>query len=974
MDNIANENKGNFIDNQIKKLNEKMTHKLIYGLILAFLSFIIPLCITLIIFSSLGFAPFKENGLTIISFDMQSEYVAYLRYFKYVLVGDNSLIYSQGKVFGGDFLSIYTFYLASPFNYFIVFCPDEGIPIFFLFTSILKISFSSLNFYFLLRFSNKQRKLGYLMFSIAYGLISYSFLYISNFMWLDGVMVLPLVILGLNLLKEKRQLWLYPVAIFYCLMTSWYTGFIICLFTLIYIIYSYFTMDGKLKKNLDFLLRAVIFSLVGGFLASCYWLTAYLHFSGTKASQEFPSFKFFSISMLFTGFMENNYSSPSLIQQYSGYISMYIGVVVLVFFFRYFTNKGYSIKERIGTLILCLLYVLVIENSWLNALFHGGKEPTWFPGRYSFAIGFLVSYLGSKEFDKYNESSKWSFITPIVAVTIALPIVIFTKNSSSNELYQYYTFSPISLIVYLVTTLLTSIYPFIKEYKFIKNNKLTYQALLSLCLVPIACYSSYRGAKNIVQTNVNSNVFQKYETYFDDDSYTPIYDAIKEYDNNKNYRMESTFNRNGNYNSINNNPMFYSYNGLSHFSSSAKKYVEEFMDKLGFQYNGFFEKYDGGSTSSINSFLNIKYLIDSSSYGSNKPYFQTNTNSLNNWKKLDLNVDNESITYYENTKALPYAFVMEDVDREWVGDGYNVFDSNGNTIYTHWYDKFEFQNELFKCLTNQVTVEKTTDDGTTSIQRKDIFVQIPTTIVLSNNESSYVEQEDGYKITNIKKGDSITYSFSVPSEAYGNNLYFSEKSLSDGFSYYVDGSRVTNNTYWHKGIRGIKDNSSHYHKIKLTAQNDYDEYVLRLSVVYEDFYVMNEYLDVLRNQSSMDLKQKNSLFSYSYEGTINISENNKDKSLLFTFPSEKNVTIKIDGKAYEVLTRINIFSCVDFSNLSIGSHTIEFKYTDKGLIGGYIISFLSLISLVFLCIYYKKLEDLIFRRDKKNKEQKKCIY
>lgn len=938
-------NKSTGIENLLISFNKDKTKKIVYDLILGFLSFVIPFSMLLVLFASNGFAPFTKNGLTIISMDMQSQYVAFMRDLKNIYLGNGSLIYTQGKVFGGDYLSIYTFYLASPFNYFVIFCPDESIPLFFLFTSILKIAFTGLNFYLMLRFINKERRLGNLIFAISYSFISYSFIYMSNFMWLDGVMILPLVILGIHLLIEGKHYWLYPLTIFYSLMTSWYIGFIICLFVFTYIIYIYFSKPGNLKEKNPFLIKLCVFSLVGGLLASVYWMTAFLHFSGTKASQSFPYFRFYSLSMLFTGFLENNYTTVGVIQQYHGYISMFVGVVCLVFFLKFFMNPHYSLQERMGTIIFLLFYVLVIENSILNALFHGGREPTWFPGRYSFVIGFLTVFFASKEYNHSKEDLKLSFLPPLIAPIIVLPIVMLTDNSnystSALEFLRYKLSVP-SLVIYIITLILSSIYPFVRDYRVISDNRQTYKALLSLSLIPLACLSCYRGAFNVVKTNVNQNQYQSMEKYKEDDDLTYIFDNIKEYDNSKNYRMEATFNRPGNYNQIDNNPMFFSYNGLSHFSSSAKKHVEEFLEKLGFQYNGFFEKYDGGSTSAINSLLNIKYVIDDKSTTTNKPQFIKNDNELNSWKEIsELHDENSEITYYENKKALPYAFIMDDTKYSYMGDGERIDDD-----FTYWYDFFEFQNNYFKKLTHDVK----DSDG----KEKDIFIPIELQPLHSAGVSVTTDKY-GVKRYTASAGTTLNFTFTVPEEAYGMNLYFDDKNATKYYSYFVDGVYYENSTYWHEGVRSFKDNESHSHTLRIRLKNEIKNVELRPNVVYEDLVTLNRYLDILKDRSASDLQEKKSLFSYSYQGTINISEENKDKTLLFTFPNETGVSIKIDGKKQKTVTRGNIFAAVDFSSLSVGKHKISFTYTDKGLIIGAVFSSLSLASLVLLVIYYDRL-------------------
>ena len=162
---------------------------------LVILSFIIPFILLIILFSVNKIALNNYSNSTIIMMDMQSEYIAYMRDLRRILLSDGSLIYTNSKLFGGDYLSIFTFYLSSPFNLFVVFFKEEAIPLFFVWSSIVKMAFASLNFYLLTRLTSKftYQKV---IFAIGYGLISYSFIYMSNYMWLDGVMILPSICLN----------------------------------------------------------------------------------------------------------------------------------------------------------------------------------------------------------------------------------------------------------------------------------------------------------------------------------------------------------------------------------------------------------------------------------------------------------------------------------------------------------------------------------------------------------------------------------------------------------------------------------------------------------------------------------------------------------------------------------------------------------------------------------------------------------
>lgn len=913
------------------------------------LAFFVPFAMFCVLFAKAGFSPFVPNGLTVISFDLQSQYITYMNYYRQLLLEGGSFVYTSAKLFGGDFLSIFTYYLASPFNLLVVFFSKEGIPDFFLLSSILKMSFSSLNFYLFARFFYKKQSLGNLLFAFGYGMASYSMIYISDFMWLDGVMILPLIILGMYFIKREEHYWLYPLAVFYGLMTSWYIGFILCFFVVLFFLYLFFSDERKWKEKKPFFKNTIILSLIGGMMASALWFAAFLHFSGTKASQSFPYFSNLSISTFFTGFLEKNYATPQNIEQNWGYATMFTGVVSLVFALRYFLNPSYSRRERIASLIFVLVMYLFVTNSILNALFHGGREPTWFPARYSFVLCFMTCFFASKEYDAYNQSKWYSFLLPLVIGGVVLPIVLYTDNSNifkGNEEFARYQFSLPSLLIYLSASLLSGIIPFVKMWKKYEGKEKIGEAVLTCVLLPLACYSSYRGEKNILDKNIEYNQFQKEETYLSDVELGKVFDVIKEYDQNNNYRMESTFNRPGNYNEIDNNPMFYSFSGLNHFSSSEKKTVEEYFEKLGFHYNYYFERYDGGSTLAMNSFLNLKYLIDNSSYTTNKPIFMKNADERNFFKRMELEGAEEGYAYYENEKVLPYAFVIDDDNYSYVSEGNRITENN---IY--YFDHFEYQNEMFKTMNSSVL----DSEGF----KKDIFHRIPLKLKESSS-FTYELDKDGYYLVTANKGTTIRFEFDVPSEANGNNLYFYDKNRTKSYSVYLDNRYYENNTYWHEGIRGFNDNTSHHHTLTYTLKSDVKNTLFRPFVYYEDLTVLGEYLDSLRDSASYDLKQKNRLFSFSYIGTLNVKKGKEGKTLLFTLPNERGMSVYIDNKKQKVVTRMNIFTAVDFSSLDEGEHKIEIRYTDIGFEVGFFLSLLSIGGLVaFLVLDYRKKKSVV---------------
>ena len=897
-------------------------------------SFLLPLFVLIVLFYNNDIALFFHIGKTVLSYDMQSQYICYLREFRNNLLHHGSLVYTNTKVFGGDYSSIYLNYLASPFNYFVILFKEEGIPLFFVWTSIFKMSFASMNFYLLMRFFDHKFSYKKIIFAIGYGLISYSFVYMSNFMWLDGVMILPLVILGIYFLEEKKHLWLYPLALAYAVMTSWYIGFIVLLFAVLFFIYRFIsTFKKEDAQFLRYLFRFCLFSVVGLLIPSIFWLTAYFHSTGENL---LPNNQSFTLSVFLSGLLENNYSQSNLISQNDSYMTMFVGSVPLVFFILYFFNNEYPLKDRLGLLGIFLFYFICSLNSILTTILQGGTEPVWFPARYSFVIGFLVCFIATLSIEESHKLNPLMYLIPLVIGCVVVLIVTLTIHSSRLE---HYRLSGGGASIYLLTIFMGFSVSFFYQRRNDKDmpkfvSKILPNSLLILLIAQVI--SSYRGGDNVLMTNRNS--FESYKTYIADNKYSKVFDQIKQYDketfNSSFYRMEATFNRVGNYNSINNNPTFYSFNGLSNTSSANEKDVAYYMKKLGYHYNYYFNKFDRGSTYSINSLLGIKYLVEDKESEENKhPYYLDSQAFV----KLDIS-NNEGIDYYYNPHALNLGFMSDKTSSYFVNEG----EESATSDAVHWFNHFEYQNEIFKTLNNAI--------------QEDIFK--PLEIVDFATSIEYQENEFGIKTyQNVHRGNVVRITFKVHDEAIGMPLYFGEKNNYEKASFVLNEETIINN-YWSNGISSFADNEDHIHTLTIRFNEDVSQIELVPELYYEDLSVSKRYLDSLKIQGFEVERIENSLTSKSYKGHIDITDNNKD--LIFTLPLKDGIKVYIDGKKQKTETKLNIFTAVSLENIEKGVHSVTIKYQDDAYFVAVPLSIIGVLSLIPLVIFYNRIEEAIF--------------
>lgn len=919
--------------------------RMAYEILLGILSFALPLLLLLVAFASSGFSPFDPDGVTTMMLDQRDQYVAYLRYYQYALQHGGSLIYTMGKVFGGDFMSIFAYYLASPFNLILGLLTPSDIPSFFLFSAVSKLAFGSLNFYLLCRFGFKKAHVGYLAFGVGYALMSYNLIYISNFMYMDVIMALPLVVLGILFLQEGKHLYVYPLALGYCLWCSWYLGAMVCGFSVLFFLTRFFSAKRPYKNQLPFLLRYALFSLLGGLSVAAIWLTAFLHFEGTKASAGMPSHEFFPLTIFFSGLLENSYTGTSDISRNTGYMTMFVGVVGLALSALYPFNKAYSLKERLLGVALFLLLSACTLESKASALWHGGKDPSWFPTRFSFLIGFLLCYFAAKETAEAEHTPKRALLFPLALLGVVLPVVLWTDNHLSKTGPAYYTLSIPSLILYLLTVLCFAVYLFFRKFDQRFEGKIA-KLTLGIALVAIGSLSSYRGMASIIEANLKNNAYEASSLYASDCALEPVFNFALSQDGAATSRMEATFNRPGGINVINNNPMFYGYNGLNHYSSSEKKKVSNHMDRLGFHINPFYENYGAGSTQAINSFLGLRYLIDDGTgRGLYEPIFQRNAE--HSLYKAVSGCPDSSYTVLKNDLALPLGFATPTKDADYVSQG--EYREGKSSVY--WYDHFEYQNKLFSTLHDGIK------DGSES---KAIYKAIPLTSITVPSGVTFTEDEHGIRRYSGSAGKSVEYRFTLPAEAIGKNLYVGVKDTPDKFRFTLDGMQYRINDYFYSGIHGFNDTAIHTHVFRAIFDADISNEELRPEFYYEETDVLAEYLNALNVGGLRNAKTNVGLLHYGIEGEFTRSES--DQEFIFTIPYEKQIHVYVDGVERAAKCRYDIFTGISLEGISSGTHKIEIRYVDSHLALGTVISVLGTSGLIVAWIFYPKLEKKIFRK------------
>ncbi len=298
-----------------------------------------------------GLYPFGDK-LNLL-WDEDIQYVDYFAFYRDVLLGKAQIGYSFSKSLGGSLVALFGYYLASPFNLLVVFFDTEHLPLFVFLITMLKMGTAGVTSFAFMR--GRFEKLSLFAsagLSVGYGLMQYTMLQCSNIMWLDGVILLPLLLLSIyRFVTEKRKVPLF-LCVAFSIMINWYTGYMICLFGVCYYLYErilvLFEESGKWKRFFVDSFQCAGVMLLGLFGSM---VVFYPVFKGLQKGKSVwdptifaPEFydSFFDI---FRGFG---------VGTIAGTVSLYCGILFFGFFVYYFLAKSVEKKEKILSAVAVL--------------------------------------------------------------------------------------------------------------------------------------------------------------------------------------------------------------------------------------------------------------------------------------------------------------------------------------------------------------------------------------------------------------------------------------------------------------------------------------------------------------------------------------------------------------------------------------------------------------------------------------------
>ncbi|MDR2063488.1 MAG: YfhO family protein [Candidatus Nomurabacteria bacterium] len=398
------------------------------------LAFFLPAILFFLVFHIQrgGLWPFGENS--ILTIDAEGQYVPFFAYLKSMVFGDNDFFYSFGNIIGGDAFGFAAYYLFSPFNFIYLIIPTETIA--FLIVTLLKIGTAGLcAFIFLKKHFKQKAAYSAVIFSTSYAFMLYNVAFYSNTMFLDGVIWLPLVFLGIDKLMETGRTRFYVLALSSILCFQYYMAYMLCIAAVLYFGYLYLLKNwGRVRQNLVQVRKFVLSSLIAAALSALVTLPTFLSLTTTKrlAMVGADNIIVYLTQYSFLAPLFQIFGVPSE-RMHTIYSPAFVfcGVMVALLAMAYFVGRSVRLREK----ILSLGFVTVLLASFalppLNFVWHAFSIPNGFSFRYAFILSFFLIILAYQGFLNLQHLQPMRRKTVVMFIAVVNLASLFAMNAFS---------------------------------------------------------------------------------------------------------------------------------------------------------------------------------------------------------------------------------------------------------------------------------------------------------------------------------------------------------------------------------------------------------------------------------------------------------------------------------------------------------------------------------------------------------------
>ena len=631
-------------------------NKKMYSGIITAASFAVPFVLMLILCIRRNVTPFGDN--TFLYLDMKRQYVDFYSYYRSVFTGNNDFLYSFSGALGQSMPGFTAYYLTSPLLIPFIFISRAQLPAAVTFLCILKISLAGLTSDMYIReHSSLPDSFSSVIFSTSFAMSAYMVSNMCNIMWLDPIIMLPVILIGIDRILEHRSPVLYILSLAFALFTNYYIAYMIIIFTVVYAACGIFISGpgqtpGGRKRSLA------------------------VYISGSAAACALPAF------ILLPAFMELRSSTKNSVktglvvtlgnlnpldiltkllslafdedQIMNGLPHIFCGVFILVLAVLFYLNRSIPVYRKIRYAVMSGILLLSFSVAGIDIIWHAGTEPMGYQYRYAFLFVFVMISCAYESFCALGTAGTRQSGAEAGPAEARQP----GAEADRRKMMCAMTAAALAAVAGIIA------YASCRKIVFLDSRKLVYNlAAAGAAAVLILLWAAGRSRRirktalimlAVLQAGdimLNAYLIWSAESeqqmsvsefrMFCADTEAAL-QAIPDTGDDM-YRLENCTPRSEN------DSMQFGYSGITHYDSMNNAATLALLHSLGYEANTIFCNYDAGNTRLADGLLGIRYVLSNEGQGAPGVRFEPD----------DIGGEpTHSVHVYTENDALPMAVVF----------------------------------------------------------------------------------------------------------------------------------------------------------------------------------------------------------------------------------------------------------------------------------------------------------------------------
>jgi uncharacterized membrane protein YfhO len=800
--------------------------------------------------------------------------------------------------------TLHYYVLGDPISLLTIFMTQENAVFFYNVLILLRIYLAGISFLIFCRYWGKDGH------SVILGALIYVFCGYTYFSgirhpyFLNPMIYLPLIIIGIEQVFRRKKPYLLIVITFVSTLSNFYFFYILTMIAIIYVIFRYISVYRKTSS------KQFIGFIIAGFRIGGYYLigTAMAAFVFLPMIYAFlQNGRTVTKTQMLTGYFHYNIGYYFLLLQgffASGvtphfWVTLAFPSIIAVSCVIALCNKRYRQLRLVFILSLCALFVPAF-GYFMNGF-------SYVTNRWDFLFHFIVAILFTTTYEKIFKINNWEKVLLVLGILGYGALAFAFPAKSIVKITFFILLLTFALIMLLQTNLF-------KDKKVLQVISLYTLVFLTLGFNGYVFFSSdYHGyvSEFLTKDEVESMPGEETEsliTDIKDDSF---------------YRIE-TYGE-----TVKNEALFVGFHDVSAYFSLMDGNITTYFKQLELLNQRSAYRVDNQDNRTIlDALASVKYFISTDKTAAPYGY------------KLIEERTNGSNTYYlfENLFALPLGYTYENYMLE---EDYNKLNT------------FEKQNALMYAVVlpkKSDFVDKTTQDMSVGITKLPVTILPDKNVVLGKNT---------IKVLNENAIVTLVFDAKPKSETYVrfNNLKINRKAMVMN-SFLTKGEKeVTklinirnryHNTYFGKENylinTGYSKRRKVWAKITFPVKEKYSYDSIAVYNIQMKYY--KQQVAELNKSTLQNVTQRNNKI----EGDITLD---KKGIMVLSIPFSKGWCGYVDGEKVELLKGNVMFTALP---LDIGEHHVILKYQTPFLKEGFFISIMAFLVFIGIIIYNKALK------------------